>query len=209
MALKKFYAIPQDTFKSMELETGMLLKKLNIEAMEEPADEDIICATTNGITIDVVPTYADNGSGVDNCPNNMMELKEVTGWDCTIKTTMLGTSPEVIRRALGVAEVNGNKITPRSYIKLTDFQDIYWAGDKANGGAVVAHLFNALSTSGLSLQTSKGGTGKISVTFTGHVSIKNQNVMPIEFYSTDPPTDAEGVSAVNESDSMTGDEEAT
>lgn len=207
MALKKFYAIPQDTFESMELEAGMLLKKLNIETMEEPADEDIICATTGGITINITPTFVDNGSDVDNCPNNMMELKDVTGWDCSIQITALGTSPEMIRRSLGVADINGNEITPRNYIKLTDFQDIYWAGDKANGGAVVAHLFNALSTAGLSLKTSKGGKGQTSVTFTGHVSIKQQDVVPIKFYSTDPPAETEGVSTVNESNITTGDEE--
>lgn len=46
-------------------------------------------------------------------------------------------------------------------------------------------LKNALSTGGFSLQTTKNGKGQISCELTGHVSIKAQDDMPMEFYSTD------------------------
>jgi hypothetical protein len=44
---------------------------------------------------------------------------------------------------------------------------------------------NALSTSGFTLQTTKNGKGTVSLEITGHVSINAQDVVPMEFYSSD------------------------
>lgn len=195
----KFVKIPENTFKAMQLEAGILLKKFDPETAEDPADEDILCATTGGITINAAASYTDNGSDVDNCPTNMMELKQLDSWDCSIQFTSLGTSVELLKMALGCADVSGNKVTPRFSLKQTDFTDIWWVGPKANGGMVAAHLFNALSTSGLSLKTTKAGKGQVSVTMTGHVSINAQDVVPIEFYSADPVEGTE-----TQSDDYTG-----
>ena len=68
---------------------------------------------------------------------------------------------------------------------LTDYSDIWWVGDKANGGFVAVRLMNALSTAGFSLQTTKNGKGQVALTITGHVSINAQSVVPMEFYSAD------------------------
>lgn len=180
----KFAQIPQDTFEAMQLEAGMLLKTFDPESAEAPADEDIICATTGGITINCAPTYSDMGEDVDNAPVNVMELMKQDGWDCSIAFTALSTSTEFIRTALGAADVDGNKVTPRRELKQSDFKDVWWVGDKAGGGWVAVKLLNALSTSGLSLKTTKSGKGQISVTLTGHVSVTAQDVVPMEFYTS-------------------------
>lgn len=180
----KFTKIPADTFDTLQLDAGVLLNTFNPETPTEPTDETIICATTGGINPTCIPTYSDMGEDVDNCPNNMMELKKLDSWECKIAFTAIAASPEVIQLALGAADISTNKITPRRSVKLTDFKDIWWVGDKANGGMVAIKLINALSTGGLTLQTSKNGKGQISVELTGHVSLANQDVMPMEFYST-------------------------
>lgn len=179
----KFTVIPQDTFEAMQLDAGVLLKTFDPATAAVPADGDIICATTGGITVSCVPTYSDLGADVDNAPVNTKELKHLDGWDCKMAFTALGTSPDAIRLALGAADVEGNKVTPRRTLKNTDFSDIWWVGDRADGGLVASVLKNALSTSGLSLKTSKNGKGQVSVELTGHVSIKDQETMPMEFYS--------------------------
>lgn len=182
----KFTVIPQDTFEGMQLDAGVLLNKFTPDSPTEPADEDIICATTGGINISCVPTYSDMGEDVDNCPNNMMELKHLDGWECKVSFTSIGTSPESIKLALGAADVAENKITPRRDLKQTDFKDLWWVGDRADGGMVAAHIKNALSTGGFTLQTTKNGKGQVSVELTGHVSIDAQDTMPMEFYSAAP-----------------------
>ncbi len=180
-----FKIIPKDTFDKLQLDAGVLLKTFNPAAVTAPEDTDIICATTGGITATCTPTYSDLGEDVDNCPDNTKELKHLDGWNCKLAFTSLGTSPENIRLALGVADVLTNKITPRNAIKQEDFQDIWWVGDRADGGCVAISLKNALSTGGFSLKTQKKGKGQTSCELTGHVSINAQDEVPMEFYSID------------------------
>lgn len=183
--MSKFTVIPKDTFSGMQLDAGVLLKTFNPTSVAAPQDTDIICATTGGINPTCVPTYSDLGEDVDNCPVNMKELKHLDGWECKMSFTALGTSADNIRLALGAADVTTNKITPRRNLKQSDFSDIWWVGDRADGGCVAIQLKNALSTGGFSLQTTKSGKGKISCELTGHVSIEAQDEMPMIFYSID------------------------
>lgn len=182
--------IPQNTFQGLQLDAGVLLKKFDPEELAIE-DADIICATTGGIQVSCIPTYSDFGEDVDNCPNNMMELKHLDGWECKISTSCLGTSLEGIRLSLGAADINAesSKVVPRRDLKQEDFSDVWWVGDRADGGLVATRLINALSTGGFSLQTSKNGKGQISLELMGHVSIDAQDVMPMEFYSLDPDED--------------------
>lgn len=183
--MSKFTVIPNDTFSGMQLDAGVLLKTFNPASVAAPQDTDIICATTGGINATCVPTYSDLGEDVDNCPVNMKELKHLDGWECKMSFTALGTSADNIRLALGAADVTTNKITPRRDLKQSDFSDIWWVGDRADGGCVAIQLKNALSTGGFSLQTTKSGKGQMSCELTGHVSIDAQDEMPMIFYSID------------------------
>lgn len=185
-----FTVIPQDTFESMQLDAGVVLTSFDPANPAAPDDSDIVCATTGGINVVCQPTYSDLGEDVDNVPNNMKELKHLDGWDCSLAFTSLDTSAEGIRLALGAADVTAasGKIVPRKDLSQDDFSDLWWVGDKADGGIVAVKLKNALSTEGFSLQTTKNGKGQTSCTLTGHVSIESQSVMPMEFYSLEAPT---------------------
>lgn len=185
----RFTVIPQDAFDGLQVDAGVLLKRFNPAAPAAPNDDDIICATTGGINPQCIPTYSDYGEDVDNVPNNMKEFKHLDGWDCRIATTSLGTTPELIKMSLGAADIpnsNSSKIVPRRDLAQTDFADLWWVGDRADGGLVAIRLLNALSTGGFSLQTTKNGKGQISIELTGHVSINAQDVVPMEFYSIEP-----------------------
>lgn len=184
----RFTVIPEGTFNGLQLDAGVLLKTFD-PANPTVTDENIICATTGGINPVCRANYSDFGEDVDNCPNNMKELKHLDSWDCSIAFTALGTSTELIRMALGAADIDGTdatKIVPRADLAQTDFSDIWWVGDKADGGFVAIQLLNALSTEGFSLQTSKNAKGQLAVTLMGHVSITNQKTVPMVFYSVDP-----------------------
>lgn len=190
----KFTAIPQDAFEGLQLDAGILLKDFE-PATGSYKNEDIVCATTGGINPSCVPAYSDFAEDVDNAPNNLMEFKHMDGWDCKMGFTSIGTSPESIRLSLGAADLNEatGEVTPRRNLKLTDFSDIWWVGDRADGGMVAICLKNALSTGGFSLQTTKNGKGQITMELTGHVSINDQDTMPMKFYSTGPAAVTPGV----------------
>lgn len=183
----RFTVIPQSAFDELQLDAGVLLNSFN-PASPQISDSAIICATTGGINPSCVATYSDFAEDVDNAPVNLMEFKHLDGWDCKIATTALGTSPETIKLALGAADIPGtntSKIVPRRNLKQSDFRDLWWVGDKANGGFVAIRLMNALSTGGFSLQTGKNAKGQVTLEITGHVSLSAQTVVPMEFYSSD------------------------
>ena len=188
MATRKFTKIPANTFGSLQLDAGVILKNFDPDNVVEPADSDMVCATTGGITINCQAQYSDLGQDVDNCPNDMAELKHLDGWSCSMQFTILNMSEEGFILALGAADKNQTTgaIKPRRDLMLTDFVDRWWVGDRADGGAVAVKIKNALSDSGFSLKTTKDGKGNLSVTLKGHVSINHQDDMPMEFYSIDP-----------------------
>jgi len=187
--MPNFTQIPKNAFDELQLDAGVLLRAFDLEAGEFK-NEDIICATTGGISIACTPTYSDFAEDVDNAPNNLMEFKHLDGWDCSMSTTGLGTSPESIRLGLGAADIDETTgaIIPRRTLKQTDFADLWWGGNRADGGFVAVQLLNALSTGGYSLQTTKNGKGQVSLEFTGHVSLADQDTMPMKFYSIGPST---------------------
>lgn len=178
----QFTIVPENTFTELQMDAGILLNDFDPET-PDVQDTDIICATTGGITINCTPTFSDMGEDIDNMPNNMMEMKHLDGWDCNIAFTALSISPTAIQWALGAATTAAQKVTPDADLQQTAFKPVWWVGDRADGGMVAVKLNNALSTSGLSLKTTKNGKGQLSVTITGHVSLKAQKVVPMEFYS--------------------------
>ena len=190
----KFNKINPDALEQLQVEAGVLLNSFNPSTPTAPADEAIICATTGGIKADCVPEMEDFGSDIDNVPENTKELKRITGWSCTFAFTALNVTTEIIKTALGAADVTGNKITPRAEIEANDFEDIWWVGDLTGGGMLAINLKNALSTGGLSLQTTKKGKGQLAVTLVGHISIQNVETIPMEFYISNGTSNGGGSS---------------
>jgi len=201
--MARYTVIPENAFDGLQVDAGVLLKNFDLDAATSGEagfdDEDIICATTGGINPTCVPTYSDYAEDVDNAPINLKEFKHLDGWDCKITTTSLGNSPELIKLSLGAADIdvtNTGKIVPRRSLSQSDFTDIWWVGDRADGGFVAIQLLNALSSGGFSLQTTKNGKGQVALEITGHVSIQAQDVVPMVFYSIDPNEETVAVTGV-------------
>lgn len=189
--------VSEDAFDTLQLDVGVLLSSFDpANPYTAPSDDNIIATTTGGINPTCTPTYSDFGEDVDNVPNNMMEFKHLDGWDCAMAFTSIKFNAANVAWSLGASETTTvaagsntagyTKIVPRRNVQLTDFKDLWWVGDKANGGAFAVKLLNALSTGGLNIQSSKNGKGTNQMTITGHVSIAHQDTMPMEFYDIEP-----------------------
>lgn len=188
----KFTKIPQETFNELQINAGILLKDFDVDTGTF-ADSDILTATTGGIQINVKPTYEDYGADIDNCPKNTKELKRKTDADeVTMSTTALCINKDLLLLQLGAADEDQNTgaIKPRKDLKMSDFKDLWWVGDKSDGGYVACKISNSLSTDGFSLKTTDKGKGQIGLGVTGHVSIDAQDVIPAEFYLADGESDA-------------------
>lgn len=176
--------VSADFYNSVQKEAGTLLKNFDVTNPKAPLDEDIITETMGGITISIVPETQDVFENIDNMPNNTAEGKEITGWNVTLSTTAVKVTEDVIALALGASEVGLNSgISPRRTYELTDFKPIYWIGDFANKTKLlVVKIDNAISTSGLRLKTEKNGKGQLSLEFTGHTKLNEQDKIPAEIY---------------------------
>lgn len=187
----KYTQIPVDTFQKLQLNAGILVDTFT------PATGTIgnlLGATTGGITFNSNPTYSDFGEDVDNCPNNMKELKRLDGYDPTMSGTFLTCSPALAKKLIGAADIDTTdnfKVIPRKDILAGDFSDVWWVGDYSNinndgddtsAGFLAIHLINALNQAGFQITTEKNGKGQLAFEFHGHYSINSQDVVPFEIY---------------------------
>lgn len=210
-----FTKVSSDAFEALQLDAGVLLTTFDpANPYVTPTDAQIICTTSGGINPTCVPTYSDFGEDVDNVPNNMMEFKHLDGWECKMAFTSIKFNAAGVKLALGAADTstltNGvKKVLPRRTLSQSDFGDIWWVGDKADGGAAAVRLKNALSTGGFSMQTTKNGKGTIGMEITGHVSINAQDAMPMEFYDIPAQSTAGTVPLVQNLTNATSSSSAT
>lgn len=190
----RFTIIATDAFDALQVDAGVVLTSFDpANPYKTPESADILATTSGGVNPVYTPEFTDFGEDVDNVPNNMMEFKRLTNQTATLGFTSIKFNAENTKWALGAADTelmeNGvTVIRPRKDVLLSDFKDLWWVGDKANGGAYAIKVRNALSTGGLSIQSTKNGKGTNAITVTGHVSINAQDVMPMEIYDI-PPQD--------------------
>ena len=183
----KFTQIPADTFKQIVLNAGILLKSFTPGAGTFSAS-DIVGATTGGITFEATPTFSDFGEDIDNCPKNTMELKKLDKWEVKMSGTYVTLTAEIAKSVISAADISDIKITPRNDIALAAFSDLWFVTDysnlngETNGGFCAIHLLNALSTSGLKIQSSDKAKGQFAFEYTAHYSISAPDVVPFEVY---------------------------
>lgn len=186
----KFTQIPTSTFEELQLNAGILLSAF------EPGTgsferENILGATSGGVSFTDVPEYQDFGEDIDNCPKNTKELKRVNSREIKMSGTYITVNTQRAKSLIAAADVDesdATKITPRDNLEETDFGDIWWVGDysdkndETNGGFIAIKLINALSTDGFSLQTGDKSKGQLAFGYTAHYSIEDPSAVPYEMY---------------------------
>lgn len=186
----KFTKIPQDTFKNIQLNAGVLLSNFDPKTATV-TDNGILGATSGGVSFNATPSYKDMGEDIDNCPKNTMELKKLESMDVKMSGTFATVTAQTAKMLTAHADIDSSDashIVPRTDIKDEDFQDVWWVGDysdengEKNGGFIAIHMMNTLSTGGFKIQSSDNGKGKFAFEFTAHFSIKDQTKVPFEMY---------------------------
>lgn len=116
---RKFSKISQKAFESMQFNAGIVVNKFDVTGETEVQDADIITATTGGITATCKANFTDLGEDVDNAQKNTAELMQIEDYDCTLAFTALNVTTDVIKLALGAADVSDKKVTPRMTLDPT------------------------------------------------------------------------------------------
>lgn len=183
----KYTKIPENTFKNLQLNAGVLLSTFD-PSSATASDESILGATSGGVSFEAVPSFSDFGEDIDNCPANMKELKKLDNWEVKLSGSFVTVDTALGKKLVGAADVSAEKIVPRNDLKDEDFSDIWWVGDysdengETNGGFIAIKLTNALSTGGLKIQSSSKGKGMFEFEFTAHYSMSAQDAVPFEMY---------------------------
>lgn len=186
----KFRKIPENTFKNIVLNAGVLLSSFT-PATPTIEDTNILGATTGGINFTATPSFTDFGEDIDNCPKNMKELKKLDSWEVKLTGTFITSNTSLIALLMGAGDVSTSdttKVTPRVDVASADFKDLWFVCDYSdkngenNGGFCAIKIINALSTGGFSMQSADKGKAQFSFEFTGHVSMSAQTVVPFEVY---------------------------
>lgn len=191
----KFTRIPENTFKQLQLNAGILATDFTPDT-GEVKEEDLLGATSGGTNFAATPEFSDFGEDIDNCPANVLELKKLTSWTVTMSGTFITIDTKAAARLIGAGDIDKEdptKITPRNDVLVTDFQDLWWIGDYSdvnldneakggNAGYVAVHMMNALSTGGFQIQSGNREKGQFAFEFTGHYSIEDQDKVPFEVY---------------------------
>lgn len=187
----RYTQIPADTFETLQMNAGIMLSDF------DPTDgsfdsDDLLGATTGGLSFQDSMSFKDLGEDIDNCPKNMMELKMLEQHEVKISGTLVTMNPKTAHTLAAAADVDAqdeSHIVPRNDLDVTkDFQDIWLVGDYSsnnegeNAGFVAIHLMNALNTGGFQIKTSDKAKGQFAFEFTGHYSMEAQDTVPYELY---------------------------
>lgn len=209
----KYTKIPIDTFKTLQLNAGILLADFD-PITAEVLYSNLLGATSGGIEFKATPTYKDMGENIDNCPKDMLELKLIDSIAVAMSGSFRTLNTARAKMLIGSADIdsdNETRIIPRFDILPRDFSDIWWVGDysdkngESNGGYIAIKLINALNTNGFSLKSNDKEQGEFDFNFTGHVSMSNQTQVPFELYIKAGEDETPTPSTETATDTFTGD----
>lgn len=179
--------LPDDVFETITKNAGIILD--DFDPVTWAVDrKNIKGATTGGIQFKDEPTYTDYGGDIDNCPTNMMELKQLDSRVVTATGTYVSTRATELKNLAAVADYDddANKITPRNSLEQGDFAKAIWfVVDYGDDSAIAIRMDNVLNTSGFSLQTTNKGKGQYAFTYTAHYSMSEPDKVPYEIFIKD------------------------
>ena len=180
----KYTKVAADTFQKLSLNAGIMCKSFI------PATgvlSEILGATSGGVNFNSNPTYVDFGEDIDNVPANTKQMKQLQSFDPAMSGTMLTIDAETAKMLIASADVDSNDAThviPRTQLKLSDFEDVWWVGDYsdvntgANAGFIAIHIMDALNVTGLQTQSGKNTKTTLPFEFHGHYDIDDEDQEP-------------------------------
>lgn len=192
--MPKYTRIPQNTFKRLQLNAGILAKDFNPET-GEVKEEDLLGATSGGVNFQATPNFSDFADGIDNAPKNMKEFMQLDDYDVSMGGNFVSVGLDTAKTLIAAADIDNDvpyKIVPRGDLKDEDFQDMWWIGDYSeinedgteggSAGFIAIHMFNSLNTGGFQIQSNDKNKGQFAFSFKGHYSIMDQAQVPFEVY---------------------------
>lgn len=189
----RFNKVSSDVFKEIVIGAGTLLTAVTIDDQTGAATIDeanILGPTNGGVSFSDGIQFQDFAEGIDNVPRNTMQLKRInnTERNITASGTFRAANIDLVERLMAACDVTGNKLTPRTDLKSTDFSDIWLICDYSDvntgtkAGYIAIEMLNVLHTGGFKLQTQNEDKGEFAFEFTAHYDLENPDIVPYNVY---------------------------
>lgn len=153
----KSSGITENTPKTVMLGAGTVHKGLKCEAGVWNFAESLLCATSGGSKLSIVPEFYD--VPVDGALVKVKGLTVKTGETATLEINPIELKPEILNMAL-IANVKASEtatgyteMTSRAVISDGDYlENMAYVGKTVEGKPIIIVFDNALCTSGLELE---------------------------------------------------------
>jgi len=195
MDKKKAYSgFNTKTMEHLLLDAGAFFKNFNYGNKEGNNDTfdsavtagKLIGATKGGGEFSAVASIRQ--IAVDGVKGRAKGLETIDSWDIYLKATVLETSADTIKLALGSATVDTKSddkydiITGNADISLDDYvENVTWVGKLSGSNEpVIIQVYNALNTDGLKLTVQDKTEATIPMTFYGHYTPENLDSPPFK-----------------------------
>lgn len=153
--------IPAEALEGIVIDAGIVIKNY------EENGQTTIGITRGGSTFNVEPEWKDIERDGNRGPEK--GLKRLINLLATLSVNMMNLSPENIKDAIAVADVEGDEVKPKLTLEDSDYlSNITIIGEKLGGGFIQVTLYNALSTEGIEISFEDKEESVVETTFTAH-----------------------------------------
>lgn len=153
----KSSGITENTPKTIMLGAGTIHKGLTFSTSAWNFEESLICATSGGSKLSIVPEFYD--VPVDGALVKVKGLTVKVGETATLEINPIELTPEILKMAVigdeaAATDATGyNEITSRAIINEGDYlENMGYVGKTIEGKPIIIIFDNALCTSGLELE---------------------------------------------------------
>lgn len=188
--MKTYSGYTAKTAENLQLDAGayFLNYEVGTDTFESAvAAGKLIGATRDGGTFSSVPSIRQ--IAVDGVKGRAKGLEALDTWDVNIQATVVELSKKVLKMAIctgvdGTGTDDYDVIEARNNIELSDYvENITWVGTLSGSDKpIIIQVYNALNTSGLSLNAKDSAEGTVQMQFYGHYDGADLNTPPFKIY---------------------------
>ena len=188
----KSSGITEKTPKNIMFGAGTIHKGLKFSASAWNFEESLICATSGGSKLSIVPEFVD--IEVDGALVKVKGLKQKTGETATMEINPIEITPDIIKMSL-IGDSNTSEtatgydeITSRARLNDGDYlENIAFVGKTLEGKPIIAILENALCTSGFETEPKNKESAVPKLTFECHANLQGDlETLPWHIYYPTP-----------------------
>lgn len=178
---KAYNGITEKTTQSIQLDAGVFFKNFNVESDTYATAKEAgkcIGATQGGGSFTASPSW--RNIDVDGAVGRVRGLSDIETWEVSMSATVLETTVETLKLALGAATAN-TSTAPTGYTKIVgnsgvadeDYIDnIAWVGHiSGSEQPIIIVLKNAINEGGLSYSVAPKSEGKVGLKLYGYNDI--------------------------------------